>query len=181
MNRGMGELLGLCAYGPKLSERTVGGVSEINCGDVMHALGAVQAPEVGKRLVRMKYLLEDQRQSLLECYLLDHGAKRAASERWGPQMTQVMTEVLNRYLGPEACISCNGNGERLVETRVVSCTVCGGSGRPLPIPRNAHGDRVAWLLGLCRDWESQVLGAMARKLRLPEEPEVGYHDDQKCS
>ena len=158
-SRAIAEALALCAGGCSLPNISPGG-GQWRCQDLMHALGICTAPEVGKRLVRLRYMHEDQRQSLYECYLLDPVSKRAAREGWGPEMSHVMESALMRYLAPECCQGCNGEGARLVGPRVVVCDYCAGSGLPAP----ESDERINWLTQCCVDWEQSVLSEMSRLL-----------------
>lgn len=137
------------------------------CRDLMHALAIVRVPEVARLLVRTKYLLED----------------RIGEIVW--QLNRVPSDLLQaalrEWLSPEVCLSCGGDGSRIIDARSVVCPQCHGSGVGA-MPWWWHARRIRdWdrrseeyhiLLSRLRSWEDMTLSAMARRLSEPETEEL---------
>lgn len=159
--RQVAEALALCAGGCSLPTATSGGSGTL-CRDLMHALAIVRVPEVARLLVRTKYLMEDRIREI-----------RAQIE----SPPDLLETALREWLSPEVCLTCNGEGSRIIDARSVVCPTCQGN-RVGAMPWWWHAKRIRdWdhrseeyhiLLSRLRSWEDMTLSAMAKRLSEPE-------------
>jgi len=134
---------------------------------MMHALAVVNVPKVAGLLVRVKYLMEDRIREIRK------ELKNVPED--------LLETALREWLSPEVCLSCGGDGSRIIDAKSVVCPQCHGSGVGA-MPWWWHAKRIRdWdrrseeyhvLLSRLRAWEDMTLSAMAKRLSEPETEEL---------
>jgi hypothetical protein len=101
--------------------------------DLMHALGMVYATEGARKLVRLKYLGEDDlRREIERVHLLDEVTKIPEVNQWRIDKPGTLTGLIHlaveEYLAREVCAWCNGQQSRMIESKHEVCGLCKGLG-----------------------------------------------------
>lgn len=177
----VGEILSRCAAGCTIG--ALGGGASIRCDDLMHALGLVKAPEWKILLVRMKYLGEDERRSLVELMVVNELVKIAVERKWprgleGEQpFTKLAKLAIAEYLLSEQCPVCRGQKQ----IGPTPCQACDATGMPIisddyrgrvagfhPIRWQTWSDKYPYAMAIVRSADEIVLGAVRKRLELVE-------------
>ena len=115
----------------------IGGIPSITQEDISHAVARADLLDRERRLVRAKYLLstDECRPLAVDLYIeiMDRhkGWHKSNGHRPGLLMDLAKLAVFES-VSPHRCPWCNGRGEAKIESKIIACDLCGGSGRKPP-------------------------------------------------